>query len=216
MSRWEPNARERLEQAAMALYRERGFDETTVAEIAARAGLTERTFFRYFADKREVLFSGAGALEELLTAGVTGAPGSMSPLEAVASALESTSQMFEERRDFARHRHDLIAAHPDLRERELIKLASLATAIAGALRRRGVPEPAASLAGEAGIAIFKLAFERWVHDAKRRDLARHVRESLRALKAVAEGRPKKGGEGATSRARGASRTKPRSRGPSSA
>jgi hypothetical protein len=58
MTRWEPNARGRLEQAALALYGERGFENTTVAEIAARAGLTERTFFRHFADKREVLFAG--------------------------------------------------------------------------------------------------------------------------------------------------------------
>ena len=76
MGRWEPNARGRLEQAAMELYLERGFDQTTVAEIAERAGLTERTFFRHFADKREVLFAGAGALQELLVSAVAGAPDS--------------------------------------------------------------------------------------------------------------------------------------------
>jgi AcrR family transcriptional regulator len=187
MSRWEPNARERLEQASMELYRERGFDQTTVAEIAARAGLTERTFFRHFADKREVLFSGSSALKALLVEKVEGAPAATAPIDAVAAALEATSPMFEERHNFARQRHALIAAHPDLQERELIKLASLATAIAEALRRRGVSEPAASLAGEAGIAVFRLAFERWVHDAKRRDLAHHVRESLAALKVVTGG-----------------------------
>jgi AcrR family transcriptional regulator len=171
----------------MELFRERGFDQTTVADIAARAGLTERTFFRYFADKREVLFGGSGALRDLLVGKVIGAPDGISPMDAVVAALEATSAVFEERRAFARHRQALIAAHHELQERELIKLAGLATAIAEALRRRGVSEPTASLAGEAGIAVFKLAFERWVHDAKRRDLVQHVRESVHALKAVAAG-----------------------------
>ena len=203
MSRWEPNARDRLEQAAMELYRERGFDQTTVAEIAARAGLTERTFFRYFADKREVLFGGSAALHELLAQRVAGAPDSMAPIDAVAAALEATSALFEERRDFARKRQALIAAHPELQERELIKLASLATAIAEALRRRGVGDAAASLAGEAGIAVFKLSFKGWVHDARKRDLAHHIRESLSALKAVTAGRVPEA-EGSSSRARAAS------------
>jgi len=204
MSRWEPNALERLQRAAMELYRERGFDETTVAEIAARAGLTERTFFRYFADKREVLFAGAGPLHELLRDKVARAPDSTAPIDAVAAALEASSAVFEERRDFARQRHALIAAHPELQERELIKLASLAATLAEALRRRGVTDPAAILAGEAGIAVFRLAFESWVHDPKRRDFSRHVRESLGALKAVTAGKVTRAAAPSTSRARGAS------------
>lgn len=190
MSRWEPNARERLERAAMELYRERGFDQTTVSEIAARAGLTERTFFRYFADKPEVLFSGAARLKEVIAAGVAGAPATLTPLEMVAVALEATSALFDDRREFARQRYALIAAHADLTERELIKLSTLATAVAEALRRRGVAEPAASLSGEVGIAVFKLAFERWVHDAENRDLAQHLKTALRALKAVTGAMPK--------------------------
>ena len=89
MGRWEPNARGRLEQAALELYGERGFEQTTVAEIAKRAGLTERTFFRHFADKREVLFWGAGALQELLVSTVADAPDSAAPIDAVAAALEA-------------------------------------------------------------------------------------------------------------------------------
>jgi AcrR family transcriptional regulator len=185
MSRWEPNARERLEQAALELFRERGFERTTVSEIAARAGLTERTFFRYFADKREVLFSGAGTLKDIFVSTVSSAPEATSPLDAVAKALEATSALFEERRDFARQRQAIIATHPELQERELIKLSSLATAIAEALRHRGVPEATATLTSEIGTAVFKLAFERWVHDAKRQELARHVRDSLSTLRAVA-------------------------------
>ncbi len=175
----------------MELYRERGFDETTVADIAARAGLTERTFFRSFADKREVLFQGSSRLTDLLVGGVVGAPKSATPLEAVTAAFEATAPFFEERRDYARRRQALISGHAELRERELIKLASLASAIGEALRRRGVPAPAASLAAEMGIAIFKIAFVHWVGDSKRRDLAHHVRESLRELRAVTIAGPRR-------------------------
>src|SRR5271166_5301144 len=116
MVRWEPDARGRLERAAMELYSERGFEQTTVADIAARAGLTERTFFRHFTDKREVLFGGSADFQALIAERVTGAPASMGPLDVVAAALEATSDFFEERREFARQRHALIASHPELQE----------------------------------------------------------------------------------------------------
>ena len=187
MGRWEPNARGRLEQAALDLYVERGFEQTTVAEIADRAGLTERTFFRHFADKREVLFAGAGALQELLVTAVVGAPDSVAPLEAVATALESAGARLQERREYSRRRQAVIDANAALRERELIKLAALASALAGALRRRGVTDPAASLTAEAGIAVFRVAFERWVQEPNRSDLPHLVRESLDELRTVTAG-----------------------------
>jgi AcrR family transcriptional regulator len=184
MGRWQPNARGRLEQAALELYLERGFEQTTVTEIASRAGLTERTFFRYFADKREVLFWGAGSLQDLVASTVAGAPGSTGPLEAVAAALEAAGALLQQRREFALQRQTIIAANPELQERELIKLASLASATAAALRQRGLSEPAASLTAEAGIAVFKVAFERWINDTSHRELPRLIRESLQELKAV--------------------------------
>ena len=184
MGRWEPNARGRLEQAAMDLFIERGFEQVTVAEIAGRAGLTERTFFRYFADKREVLFWGQDALRELLVDAVAGAPGSVAPIDAVAAALEAAGAVLQERREYARRRQAVIAANTGLRERELIKLASLASALAGTLRRRGVTDPAASLTAEAGIAVFKIAFERWVSEAGEADLPRLIRASLDDLRTV--------------------------------
>jgi AcrR family transcriptional regulator len=188
MGRWQPDARGRLEKAAMELYRERGFDSTTVAEIAERAGLTERTFFRHYADKREVLFGGAGILEELLVSKAIGAPASMPPMEAIATALcEVATEIFEERRDFARQRQVIIGANAELRERELIKLASLASALAGALRERGVGDPAASLAAESGIAVFKIAFERWTGQAGEESLAHFIRESMAELRLVTAG-----------------------------
>jgi AcrR family transcriptional regulator len=188
MSRWEPNARGRLEQAALALYGERGFEQTTVAEIAERAGLTERTFFRHFADKREVLFAGAGSLQDLLVSTLASTPDSAAPIDAVAAALEAAGALLQERREYARQRQAVIAANAELRERELIKLASLSAALAGTLRRRGVPDPAASLAAEAGIAVFRIAFESWINEPSQRDLPQLIRESLDELKAVTAGK----------------------------
>jgi AcrR family transcriptional regulator len=188
MTRWEPNGRGRLELAALALYGEHGFENTTVAEIAARAGLTERTFFRHFADKREVLFSGADALQELLVSNVAAAPDSIAPIDAVGAALEAAGALLQQRGEYARQRQAIIAANTELQERELIKLASLASATADTLRRRGVSDPAASLTAEAGIAVFRIAFERWVQETNQRDLPELIRDSLDELKAVTAGK----------------------------
>jgi AcrR family transcriptional regulator len=184
MVRWEPNARGRLEQAAFELYVERGFEQTTVAEIAQRAGLTERTFFRHFADKREVLFAGAAGLEEFFVTALAGAPESATPLDAVAVALDAVGALMQEHSGSVRQRAAIIAANAELQERELIKLASLSSALAEALRRRGVTDPAASLTAEAGVAVFRIAFGRWISDADQRDLQYFMRESLAELKAV--------------------------------
>jgi AcrR family transcriptional regulator len=160
----------------MELYGERGYESTTVVEIAERAGLTERTFFRHFADKREVLFSGAVAFREILVAKVDDAPASLPPIEVVTEAFGSLAdELFEGRRDFVRQRQAIIDANAELQERELIKLASVASAMAGALRRRGVGDPMASLAAEAGMAVFKIAFEAWVRDAGGRSLSESIR-----------------------------------------
>src|ERR1700677_2672662 len=164
MVRWEPGARGRLGQAAFELFTERGFEQVTVAEIAERAGLTERTFFRYFADKREVLFAGSAAFQALFVSSVESAPESAAPIDAVAAALYAQAGQFMEHPAAVRRRQAIIAAHPELRERELIKLAVVAAAVADALRHRGVGEPTASLTAEAGIAVFKIAFERWIAD----------------------------------------------------
>jgi AcrR family transcriptional regulator len=171
-------------QAAFALYGERGFEQTTVAEIAKRAGLTERTFFRHFADKREVLFAGANVLRELLVSTVAKAPESWTPIAAAAAGLEAAGALIQEGQELALQRQAIIAASAELQERELIKLASLASALAGALHQRGIEDPAASLTAEAGIAVFKVAFERWIVEPNRQDLPRLIRESLDELKAV--------------------------------
>lgn len=187
MSRWEPNARGRLEEAALDLYTERGFDEVTVAEIAERAGLTERTFFRHFADKREVLFGGQDELLNLFVDTIVDAPASTSPLDAVGAALSAVGPIFEGRHKHARRRQAVIAANPRLQERELIKLSSIASAMADGLRRRGVAASAAKLTAEAGVAVFKVSFERWIDEGRKDELPRFITESLAELKAVAGG-----------------------------
>jgi AcrR family transcriptional regulator len=188
VSRWEPNARGRLEQAALELFAEQGYDDTTVSQIAQRAGLTERTFFRYYADKREVLFWGQELLQETLLTAVDDAPDDAAPIEIVARALHAVGEQLQPRRDHARRRQAVINANPSLRERELIKLASLSALLAEALRTRGVAEPAASLSAEAGIAVFRVAFESWVSAAEPLSLSATIGESLAELRAVTSAR----------------------------
>jgi AcrR family transcriptional regulator len=188
MGRWEPNAHRRLEQAALELFQERGYAQTTVEEIAARAGLTERTFFRYFTDKREVLFGGSCALQNVIVDALANVSEATGPVDAVAGALEAAAALVLERgREYLTTRQALIAAHAELQERELIKLRSLASAIADGLRRGGIAEPAASLSAEAGIAIFKISFERWINDPKPRELPHYIQTSLAELKALMMG-----------------------------
>ena len=172
VARWAPGARGRLQEAAFELYGENGFEQTTVGEIAARAGVTERTFYRYFADKREVFFDGSQALTDFLVAAVAAGPAGAGPLEMVLAALcRAGRELFVERRALARRRQALVEANPELYERELAKMAGLTAALVGALRARGVAEAAARLAAETGIGIFRAAFARWVEPAEAADAA---------------------------------------------
>jgi AcrR family transcriptional regulator len=168
----------------MALYAEQGFEQTTVAEIAARAGLTERTFFRHFADKREVLFYGMEMLRDLLVRTVADAPASATAMDAVGAAFQAAGGVLQENPERVRLRDAIVSANAELRERELIKLAALAAAVAGALRDRGIPEPAASLAAETGVAVFKVAFARWASEPGNPDLPSIFRQQLAELRGV--------------------------------
>ncbi len=188
MGRWQPDSRGRLQEAALALFAERGFDQTTAAEIAARAGVTERTFFRHFPDKREVLFGGSALLQERMVEGVAGAPATDGPLDAVARGLDAAAAMLGEfRRDLSRQRQVVIAANPELRERERAKLADYAAAVDAALRQRGVREPRATLAAEAGMTVLRVAIELWATGDDDRDLAVIMHDSMAGLRAVAAG-----------------------------
>jgi AcrR family transcriptional regulator len=186
MVRWEPGSQGRLAQAALVLYAEQGFDQTTVAEIAERAGLTERTFFRHFTDKKEVLFGGAQGLHDLFVTSVLEAPASATPLAAVTLALDAVGTLFNGNRAYSVQRQRIINGSAELQERELIKLASLAAGLADALRQRGVTDPTAGLTGEVAIAIFKISFERWVADTETRDLTQLIGDSLDQLRVVTE------------------------------
>ncbi|WP_181804786.1 TetR/AcrR family transcriptional regulator [Streptomyces shenzhenensis] len=166
MARWEPNARLRLVQAAIDLFGEQGYDSTTVTQIAERAGLTKTTFFRHFPDKREVLFAGQEEHARLLTAGVEGAPATATPLAAVAAGLDAlTSSFTPEQREFAPRLQSVVAGHAELRERSAFKRIALAAALTDALRRRGVPDPTASLAADLGVRAFTTAFTQWIAPA---------------------------------------------------
>lgn len=187
MGRWKPGAGDRLREAALSLYLERGFEQTMVADIAERAGVTARTFFRYYADKREVLFADSSALEEEALAALDAMPANTSALDGVAAVLETVARMVGDDREFARQRQTVIMANADLRERELIKLTSLSAALADRLRQRGIDDIEASLAAETSIAVFRVAFSRWVTATEDQVLQDIMRETLDRLRALAAG-----------------------------
>jgi Transcriptional regulator len=184
MGRWEPDARGRLARAALDLYAEQGFDRTTVAEIAERGGVTERTFFRYFADKREALFDGSNVLQQSIVDAIAAAPESAAPIDVVGSAMAGVGPLFHDRREYARKRAAVIAATPNLQERELLKLADLAAAVADALRARGVADPSAGLLADTGVTVFKAGFEEWVGGDGSRDLGACVVDALARVRAL--------------------------------
>jgi AcrR family transcriptional regulator len=184
MSRWEPNSRGRLELAALELFIEQGFERTTVAEIAARAGLAERSFWRHFADKREVMFWGYHELEEHFAVSLSKAWGDLTPMGAVVAAFEVAAAGFPDRPGFSRDRDDLIAATPELQERELRKLAGIAGVITDALRGHGLPAPTAGLTAEAGVVIFKVAYQRWIGRDDDRNFPTYIRLTFEDLRTV--------------------------------
>ena len=183
MARWQPDARGRVEAAAFELFRERGFEQTTVPAIAARAGLDKRTFYRLFGDKREALFSGSGHLEEVLVKAVTETDAA--PFEAVIAAFRGVAEeIFADRLELVRVRQSIIESSPELQERELRKTGSLALAVAAALRAKGFGETTATLAAESGATVFRVAYARWVapgSDASLTDLIAEVATELRAI-----------------------------------
>jgi AcrR family transcriptional regulator len=191
MVRWEPGARERLQAAALELFATRGFEQTTAAEIAQSVGLTERTFFRHFSDKREVLFYGQEQFLQAFIDGANAAPPDASPLEVIASALDRAGSFFpDERRSYSRMRQSVIDQNPALQEREVHKLAGLATTVAEALHRRGIGEPAATLAAQSGATVFGIAFAQWIREGENRslpDIATGVLHELRNLTGTATG-----------------------------
>ncbi|WP_348789343.1 helix-turn-helix domain-containing protein [Leifsonia sp. NPDC080035] len=180
MGRWTPDAQGRLREAALALYRERGFEQATVSDIAERAGVTERTFFRHFADKREVLFAGSEQLQEAVVAAILAAPADATPFQAAAEGVAAAGRAIQQNDvdDFPRQRAGVIAANASLQERELLKLSRLAAGAAQALRDRGIAEPAASLAAQTALGAFHVAFQRWVDEPGGCALDARIAEAL--------------------------------------
>ena len=185
MTRWEPGTRERLQQAALELFSTRGFEQTTAADIAQSVGLTERTFFRHFADKREVLFDGQHLMAKAFLEGFAAAPAGAGPMEVVASALRSGTAFFaDDRRPYSRARQAVIDQNPALQERERHKMAELAAVGRDALLARGIADPVATLAAEMGTTVFTVAFAQWIRAGEERSLAEiatTVLDELRAL-----------------------------------
>ena len=188
MARWEPGARERLVLAAVDLFSEQGYDETTVTQIAERAGVTKSTFFRHFPDKRELLVAGQETLSRLLSEGITDAAPERSPLDAVAAGLERASgEMGPMNRELGPRLKAAVAASAELQERDALKSVGMAAAMTDALIERGVAEPTARLASEMGVLAFKQGFDRWAGAARADDdgLAGHALEAFAELREAA-------------------------------
>lgn len=185
MARWEPNAAGRLAQAALELFAERGYENTTVIDIVQRAGLGKTTFFRHFQDKREVLFGGS-TMNELLAGAIAAAPPTATPLEAVAHALDAAGRevFTPARREFIARRQAVIAANPELREREALKNLGLIASVAGALKRRGVPDLTARVAAELGALASTIAYERWSETTTGDDFSEVARRALDDVQAA--------------------------------
>ena len=187
MARWEPGARERMVLAAVDLFTEQGYDATTVAQIAERAGVTKSTFFRHFPDKREVLAAGQDTLCRLLADGIAAAPSAATPLEAVAAGLDrASSAMGPMNRELGPRLKAAVAASAELQERDALKSVGLAAAMTNALKARGVPDPIAHLASEMGVLAFKRGYSEWLeadHDTEG-GLAPYTAAALEDLRAA--------------------------------
>jgi AcrR family transcriptional regulator len=173
MPRNREEVRKRLQWAALELFRERGYEETTAAEIAAKAGVTERTFFRHFPDKREVLFDGGVAFIEAVTAAVRNAPKTLGPWDAMFFAFDSVKQLFVENRPFTEPRQRVIASNAALQERATDKNRALIAAVASALCERGLTVPQANLAAQMGMATLSHGVSAWFKDGSI-DLGEHI------------------------------------------
>lgn len=158
------DARTRLQAAALDLFAREGFERVTAAQIAAHAGVTERTFFRYFPDKREVLFDGEAIVRATLVEAIAYAPKGLSPIEVLHRAFSEFAPVLEARRSYAKPRQDLIMATPALHERELSKLDALSASLADALSSRGIEARHATLAAKIGMAAFVQASQIWMDD----------------------------------------------------
>lgn len=185
MPRWPPNPSQRLVAAALDLFEEQGYEDTTVIEIAERAGLTKSTFFRHFPDKREVLFGG-GTMAGLLARGIAAAPATSTPLEAVAHGLDAVGgeAFTPARREFVARRRAVIAAHPELQEREALKGLSLTASMTDALNQRGIPNLTSYVAAELGALALTIAYERWSDTTGGDDFSDVARRTLSEVQAA--------------------------------
>ncbi|MEU7151927.1 helix-turn-helix domain-containing protein [Streptomyces sp. NPDC045470] len=186
MARWQPDAPGRLAAAALDLFEEHGYENTTVTEIAARAGLTKSTFFRHFPDKREVLFD-KGAVTGSLVEGLASAPPEAGPLDAVADALDALGRTFftADRREFSRRRQAVLNANTELREREALKRLDLTASLIEALHRRGAPRLTARVAAQLGALAWEIAFERWIDTGSSEGFGPLARQALAEVRAAA-------------------------------
>ena len=186
MPRWEPSAEDRLREAALALFLERGYENVTVSDITDHAGLTRRTFSRYFADKRDVLFAGSDRLPAVISKAVRDADADLGPAEALLAGLAGTSRILAQHVPRSPERRRIVAGSAELQERERTKFAAVADSLTEALRMRGASETAARMLAEVGIAVFRAAFARWTEEPDGADFPVYIHEAAAELFGVLE------------------------------
>ncbi|WP_033342668.1 TetR/AcrR family transcriptional regulator [Catenuloplanes japonicus] len=183
MSRWPTDARERLRQAALALFAEQGFAATTVPEITARAGLTTRTFFRHFADKRAVLFVDDDEVTSMVAVLMAETPAEVEPMTLIREGLRTLAETrFEGRRSELRERRTLVNSDESLRERDLRKRATIAESVRAGLAARGLAPARAALLGEVSAGVLSLSIEEWLDSSDNRTLDAIIHDMFETLR----------------------------------
>jgi AcrR family transcriptional regulator len=183
MVRWQADARGRLQEAAMTLFFERGYDQVTVADIAEHAGLTKRSFFNHFTEKREVVFANVDGLQASVLAALAETDSDLAPLDAAVRAFTRAVAPMADYPELARARRALIDSSPELRERDLMKMATMTAAVADALVRRGVPRRNAIFAAQAATTVITTAVDEWAREPER-GLAAAIQGALDDLRAA--------------------------------
>lgn len=185
MTRWAPDAALRLEQAAIELFEEQGYTATTVPQITARAGLTTRSFFRHFPDKREVLFLRDREFPDVVRVALESLPPSLEPAALIERGLAAATEPLDQWREPIERRRAIIRAELPLRERELLKSALLSDAVRQALTARRVPAPDARVLAALSTLVFDTALDDWLDGPAGETLASTLRATWARVRSIA-------------------------------
>ncbi len=189
MPRWPEDSRTRLIDSSLALFVEHGYAEVTVDDIAERAGVSARTFFRHFPDKEEVLFADDDELLPVLLAAIGSGEAGQSAEHDMARALLTLAEQFQPDREQLSHRQRIIDSHVALSGRELAKQARWQQSVMDALVARGYSVEQSDLLAAIGFAIFRRALHAWLAEPSGPRLAERIQTALPQVRSVLDATP---------------------------